>query len=161
MNAAPHELRYLPRLHYALSAVLAVATAALVGPIAAGWNALAHPERHVNVATGDALAPPSTGMWVFLFLGSAAILYGLFLAVAVALTGRAIARRRSHGFCIATSVLSTFFFPLGTLLGFHTIDALCSDASRVAFGLVRPGEPTGAPAAAGQPRAGPRAEPRT
>ncbi len=142
----PHELRNLPALHYALSGVLAVATAGVAGPIAAGWRALAHPERHASLVSGDALGPASGGMWIFLLLGSGTILYGAVLAVAVALTGRAIARRRSHGFCIATSVLSTFFFPLGTLLGFHTINALCSPASRAAFGLARAGDEAAKPA---------------
>jgi hypothetical protein len=134
----PDELRHLPALHYALSAVLVLASAATLGPVAAGWYALAHPEAHANPRTGEALAPPSAGMWVFLVLGSAVILYGIVLAAAVAATGRAIARRRSHTFCIVTSVLATFFFPLGTLLGFHTINALTTHASRAAFGLLRP-----------------------
>jgi hypothetical protein len=137
-NPHPQELRHLPALHYALAGVLALVTLGLLGPILSGWGALAHPERHVSLVSGDALGPASGGMWIFLLLGSGTILYGAVLSVAVALTGRAIARRRSHGFCIATSVLSTFFFPLGTLLGFHTINALCSPDSRVAFGLAPP-----------------------
>jgi hypothetical protein len=138
------ELRNLPALHYALAVVLALVTVATLGPVAAGWHALARPETYTNAVTGDALEPASTGMWVFLLLGSAAIAYGAVLAGAVAATGRAIAHRRHHGFCIATSVLATFFFPLGTLLGFHTINALCTPGSRVAFGLVQPGD-DGAP----------------
>jgi hypothetical protein len=146
-EAHPQELRHLPALHYALSGVVGAVTLAILGPILTGWQALAHPERHASLVSGDTLGPASGGMWVFLLLGSGTIVYGAALTVAVALTGRAIARRRSHGFCIATSVLSTFFFPLGTLLGFHTIDALCSPASRTAFGLAPPAGGRGEPAA--------------
>jgi hypothetical protein len=132
--AAPDPLRHLPRLHFALAAVVALATVAIAFPVAAGWQALAHPERLVDPAGGAPLPSPSTAGWIFLVGGALAIALGVALATALVLCGRAIAARRSHSFCLATSFAASFFFPLGTLLGFHTIDALCAPAARAAFG---------------------------
>ena len=133
--SAPDPLRHLPRLHFALAVVVALASAALALPVAAGWQALAHPERVVDPAGGAPLPTPSASGWIFLVGGALAIALGLALALALVASGRAIAARRSHGFCLATSFAASFFFPLGTLLGFHTIDALCRPGARAAFGL--------------------------
>lgn len=135
LTDAPDALRHLPRLHFALAAVVAFATVALAFPVSAGWQALSHPERALDPAGGVRLPPPSASGWIFLVGGALAIGLGAALAVALIASGRAIAARRSHAFCLATSFAASFFFPLGTLLGFHTIDALCRPAARAAFGL--------------------------
>ena len=132
------ELRHLPGLHRALAAVVLLAAIALAVPVYAGWQALAHPELHGDSAAGRGLAPPSLGGWSFLVGGGAAVALGVGLAVALAVSGRAIALRRGHTFCLATSFAASFFFPLGTLLGFHTIDVLCAPAVRAAFGVPPP-----------------------
>jgi hypothetical protein len=138
---AADALRQLPPLHFALAAAVALATAAISLPVAAGWQALAHPERLVDPAGGAPLPSPSAAGWIFLVGGALAIALGAALSVALVLSGRAIAARRSHAFCVATSFAASFFFPLGTLLGFHTIDALCTPAAREAFGLPAPRAP--------------------
>jgi hypothetical protein len=143
-NAEPDALRHLPRLHYGLAVLVAAATIAVAFPVAAGWHALSSPELHADALTGDRLPPPSSGGWIFLVGGLLVISYGVALAVALALSGRAIARRRRHGFCLVTSFLATFFFPFGTLLGFHTLHALCEPTAREAFGLAPGGAPPGA-----------------
>jgi hypothetical protein len=135
------ELRHLPRLHFALAAVALLATIAVALPVYAGWQALAHPERWADALGGDPLPPPSSGGWIFLVGGVVAVGLGAALAVALVVCGRAIARRERHAFCLATSFAASFFFPLGTLLGFHTIGVLCAPAARAAFGLPPPGAP--------------------
>ncbi len=138
-DAPPSDpLRHLPRLHFALAAAVLATTVAIAFPVAAGWRALAWPE---GVREGATLPPPSAAGWIFLVGGALALALGVSLAVALVLSGRAIAARRSHAFCLATSFAASFFFPLGTLLGFHTIDALCAPAARAAFGA---GSPPGA-----------------
>jgi hypothetical protein len=137
----PDPLRHLPRLHFALAAVVALAAGAIAFPVAAGWQALAHPERVVDPSGGAPLPSPSAAGWIFLVGGVLAVALGAALAVALVLAGRAIAARRRHAFCLATSFAASFFFPLGTLLGFHTIDALCAPAAREAFGVPPPAGP--------------------
>src|SRR6266542_1768317 len=100
--------------------------------------ALRHlPRLHFGLAA-EVIPPPSSGGWIFLLGGLAAVALGAALSVALAVAGRAIARRRSHAFCLATSFAASFFFPLGTLLGFHTIHVLCDPGARAAFGLPPP-----------------------
>ncbi len=143
-SSEPDALRHLPPLHYGLAVLVAIATIAVAVPVTAGWHALSTPELHADALTGERLAAPSSGGWIFLVGGVLAIAYGIALAIALALSGRAIALRRRHGFCLATSLLASFFFPFGTLLGFHTLHALCEPAAREAFGLAPGGAPPGA-----------------
>lgn len=127
-------IQHLPRLHYGLSAVVAVTAAAVGVPVAAGWRALARPELYADPLGGAGLGAPSSGGWIFLVGGAVAVALGLLLAVALAVAGRAIAARRRLDFCLATSLAASFFFPLGTLLGFHTIAVLSEPEVRRAFG---------------------------
>jgi hypothetical protein len=129
-------LERLPALHYALSMLLALATVLWSLPIALGWRTIVLAERY-----GQADLPaPSLSGWVFLLLGALSVVAGLLLAAGLAVAGRRIRRRRSHGFCLLVAALVTFFFPLGTLLGFHAIDVLTSPPARRAFGVVAAGD---------------------
>jgi hypothetical protein len=130
-DAARDELQHLPTLHYALAGVTAVATALAAMPVSAGWHALAHP----NLPDYGPVGPPSLSGWIFLLGGALAILLGTALAVGLAAAGRWIALRRNHTLCVAVAMAATFFFPLGTLLGFHTINCLSTPAALRAFGL--------------------------
>jgi len=134
---AADELRHLPRLHFALAALVALATIAVALPVHAGWQALSHAEPPGGTLADGAIGPPSFAGWMFLVGGLASVALGLALSAALVVSGRAIAARRRHGFCLVTSFVATFFFPFGTLLGFHTIRALTSPAAQAAFGLER------------------------
>lgn len=133
-------LRLLPRLHYGLSAVAVLAAVAIAIPVAAGWRALG--DAAPGAAPLPALGPPSVGGWIFLVGGALAAAIGVALAAALAVAGWSIASRRRRGFCLATSLAASFFFPLGTLLGFHTIAVLCRPDVREAFEPARRGAPT-------------------
>jgi hypothetical protein len=134
-DASPPELRHLPAFHYALAAVTAAGTALAALPVSAGWAALSRSSVFRDAHAGLALEAPSLGGWIFLVGGALAILLGGALAVGLAVAGRSIARRRRHALCVAVAMASTFLFPLGTLLGFHTINCLSTPAALRAFGL--------------------------
>ncbi len=125
------DLRRLPLLHYGLSAAVALATAAVGVPVFFGWRAVGNPGAY-SVALDRT---PSLGGWLFLVVGGLMLLYGLALAAGLVAAGVSIRRRRAHAFCLVVAAASTFFFPLGTLLGFHTINVLISPPARRAFGL--------------------------
>lgn len=125
------DLQRLPLLHWGLSAAVALATAAVAVPVFFGWRAVGHPEAY-SVALDRT---PSLGGWLFLVIGAAMLLYGVALAAGLVAAAISIRRRRAHGFCLLVAAASTFFFPLGTLLGFHTINVLISPPARRAFGL--------------------------
>lgn len=136
-DEAPEALQRLPGLHYALTAVTAVVTALCALPVAAGWHALGRSTLFLEPHEGVALRAPSIGGWIFLVGGALAVAYGGALSALLFVAGRSIARRRRHTLCVAVAMASTFFFPLGTLLGFHTINCLSSPEALKAFGLER------------------------
>ena len=119
-------------LHRWLAAALAAFTGLLALPIVTGWRVVGHPGVY-NEGLGRT---PSVGGWVFLAVGALALLYGVALTVALLVAASAIRRRRRHDFCLLVAVVSTFFFPLGTLLGFHAIGVLTTPVARREFGVV-------------------------
>ncbi|MGB8931179.1 MAG: hypothetical protein WCC48_08030 [Anaeromyxobacteraceae bacterium] len=131
----PEELKHLPALHYALSAITATVTALCALPVAAGWQALGRSALFAGAHAEAELASPSFGGWVFLLGGVLALVMGAALAAGLFVAGRSISRRRRHTLCVAVAMAATFFFPLGTLLGFHTINCLSTPAALKAFGL--------------------------
>lgn len=131
----PEELIHLPALHYALAAVTAVATALCALPIAAGWRALGRSALFAGAHSKAELASPSLAGWIFIVGGAVAIVLGSALAAGLFVAGRSIARRERHTLCVTVAIAATFFFPLGTLLGFHTINCLSTPAALRAFGL--------------------------
>jgi hypothetical protein len=124
------DLDRLPALHRWLALALAVFTGLLAMPICTGWRVVGDPSVF-NEGLGRT---PSLGGWLFLVVGALVLLYGTALTVAMLVAAAAIRRRRALGFCLAVAVLATFFFPLGTLLGFHAVGVLSSPAARRAFG---------------------------
>lgn len=134
------DLDRLPALHAWLAAALAAFTALLAMPIVTGWRVVGNP----GVYNEGLARTPSLGGWLFLVVGALVLLYGVGLAVAMLVAARAIRLRRSHSYCLLVAVLATFFFPLGTLLGFHTISVLTTPVARREFGVV-PAAPAGQP----------------
>jgi hypothetical protein len=137
--AAPPDtaaLDRLPALHRWLALALAGFTALLAMPIVTGWRVMGNP----GVYNEGLERTPSLGGWLFLVVGALVLVYGVALSAAMLVAAGAIRRRRGHSFCLLVAVLATFFFPLGTLLGFHAIDVLTSAAARRAFGVVTAAE---------------------
>jgi len=126
------DLDRLPGQHYLLAGAVALFTAMLSVPVGFGWRAISHVAEY-----GDEFhQTPALNGWLFLVLGAAAILFGFALAGALVVAGRNIRARRSHSYCLWVAALVTFFFPFGTLLGFHAINVLTTEGSRRAFGVV-------------------------
>lgn len=116
------DLDRLPALHYGLAAALAGFTGLLAMPIVTGWRVVGNP----GVYNEGLARTPSLGGWLFLVVGALVLLYGAGLSAALLVAARAIRRRRGHSYCLVVAGLTTFFFPFGTLLGFHTINVLTS-----------------------------------
>jgi len=126
------DLDRLPALHRWLALGLGAFTALLAMPIVTGWRVVGNP----GVYNEGLQRTPSLGGWLFLVVGALVLLYGVGLAVAMVVAAEAIRRRKAHAFCLLVAVLLTFFFPLGTLLGFHAIGVLTSAAARREFRVV-------------------------
>ena len=135
------DLDRLPALHRWLAAGLAGFTALLAMPIVTGWRVVGNPGVY-NEGLGRT---PSLGGWLFLVVGALVLAYGAGLTVAMLVAAEAIRRRRAHSYCLLVAVLATFFFPLGTLLGFHAINVLTTQVARRAFGVVTAADLAAAP----------------
>ncbi len=126
------DLDRLPGQHYLLAAGVAFFSALVAVPVGFGWRAISHVAEY-----GDEFhQAPALNGWLFLVLGALAIAFGLGLAAALVAAGRNIRARRHHSFCLWVAALVTFFFPFGTLLGFHAINVLTSEGARRDFGVV-------------------------
>jgi hypothetical protein len=130
------ELNRLPLLQLLLSLALACVTALTAVLVFLAFRAVAHPERYQEQA-GEALSLSLSGM-AFLGGGVLLLVYGFGVSAALLLAALRIRARAGHSFCLWVAALSTFFFPFGTLLGFHAIDVLTSATAREAFGVGSP-----------------------
>jgi hypothetical protein len=130
----PVHLDVLGRLHVMLGALAVLAGASLL-LIALGTR-LALTELHDVGAAGDA------GVWILVWCGA------IFAAggVALALTGRALVRRRPAGrkWALALAVPDLLAVPFGTALSIYAFWVLLNDEARLEFG--RPPRLTGQPA---------------
>lgn len=131
-EATTQDLDRLPGQHYVLAGAVAAFSVLVAVPVGFGWRAITHVAEY-----GDGFhQTPALNGWLFLVLGAGAIVFGLSLAVALVAAGRSIRARRRHSFCLWVAALVTFFFPFGTLLGFHAINVLTTEGARRAFGVV-------------------------
>lgn len=135
-EATTLDLDRLPGQHYLLAGAVAFFTAMVSVPVGFGWRAISHVAEYGD----DFHQTPALNGWLFLVLGALAILFGFALAGALVAAGRNIRARRRHSFCLWVAALVTFFFPFGTLLGFHAINVLTAEPNRRAFGVVTASE---------------------
>jgi hypothetical protein len=130
----PIHLDVLGRLHVMLGALAVLAGASLLA-IALGTR-VALVELHDVGAAGDA------GVWILTWCGA------LFAAggVALALTGRALIRRRRAGrtWALVLAVPDLLAVPFGTALSIYAFWVLLNDDARREFG--RPPRMSGPPA---------------
>jgi hypothetical protein len=122
--AIPIHLDVLGRLHVILGALAVLAGASLL-VIALGT-------RLALVELDDAGAAGEAGVWILFWCG--AIFAGG--GVALALTGRALVRRRPAGrkWALALAVPDLLAVPFGTALSIYTFWVLLNDEARREFG---------------------------
>jgi hypothetical protein len=129
MNQDAEHLRLLTIFHYVLAALVALVACfpiihLLVGIGLAGGAMASH---------GDGAVP---GAFVGVFFAAVAlfmILVGWAVAVAMALTGRNLAKRQGYIFCLVVAAVECTFMPIGTALGVFTIIVLLRPSVKVLF----------------------------
>jgi hypothetical protein len=87
--------------------------------------------------------PPLVMGWVFIGLGSMAILFGWAMALCLLIAGICLRRRKAHTFCFVIACIACMWAPLGTLLGIFTIIVLVRPTVKDLFAgkLVLPRDP--------------------
>ncbi|MFW5858040.1 MAG: hypothetical protein ACOCX4_09190 [Planctomycetota bacterium] len=84
-------------------------------------------------ASEDGSGPPAFFGWFFVGIALLFICIGLAMAGAIVTTGRYLAQRRRHLFCLVVAGLECAAFPFGTVLGVFTIIVLSRDSVKQLF----------------------------
>ncbi len=109
------------------------------------------PILHLVVGVGmlftGATADQSPDTAPFLLMGGfftvialAAILIGWAYAIGLLMTGRFIAQRKRHTFCVIMSAIACIFMPFGTVLGVLSLILLLSSDVQALFNAPQPYE---------------------
>jgi len=130
-NHDAEHLKLLSIFHYVLGGLIA-----LVGCI---W--------FIYVGVGIAMVmgkmssngdgPPPEFGWIFVVMGSAAIIFSWTVAILLLVAAGRLKKRRAWTFCFVVACVSCMFVPLGTALGVFTIIVLIRDSVKASFAQVR------------------------
>ncbi|MBN2001766.1 MAG: hypothetical protein JXA21_00305 [Anaerolineae bacterium] len=82
---------------------------------------------------GSEAAPIVLMGGIFTGFAGIVILLGWAFAIAIFFTGRSIAKRRRHTFCVVMSAIACMFVPFGTVLGVLSLILLLSPEVQAAF----------------------------
>ena len=122
-------LDLLALLHYVVAGICALF--ACFPLIHVGLGLLMVSGKFVKDSNGS--APPLEIGWLFVGIGTMAILFGWALAVMIFIAGKSIKKRKHRTFCVVVAALECLFMPLGTVLGVFTLINLTKDEISALF----------------------------
>jgi hypothetical protein len=129
-------LKLLSLFHYIVGGVIALFSSLFLGHVGIGLFALLKPDSFSHKGHED----PAFG-WLFLVVGSIAVLGGWSLATCVVLAGRFIAHRKHYMFCvIVAGVEAVLCNPFGTALGVFSLIVLLRSSVKPLFAAGAGGE---------------------
>ena len=139
MNQDQEHLRLLSLFHYICAGLTALFACLPIIHLVIGLVMVLRPD---SFGPGKNQPPAFVG-WFFIGIASVIIFCGWTLAALMAWTGRCLARRKHHTFCMVVAGVSCVLMPLGTLLGVFTIIVLSRPTVRALFaaGSVTPPQP--------------------
>ena len=126
-----HNLDLLGTFHYVLAGITALFSSIFIIHIVAGVAALSGALPVTN-SSGESV-DPRVGGWIFIGVGTAAILLGWSLAFAMFLSGRKIRQRKHRMFSVVVAGIECAFMPFGTVLGVFTLMALTKPSAKEAY----------------------------
>jgi uncharacterized RDD family membrane protein YckC len=115
-------VRLLAVFHYVAAALTALLSCFFIIHIVMG----------VMMVRGQ--SPSASAGFVFIGVGSAAVLLGWTMAALLAYAGRSMAQRKRHTFCLVMAGLSCLFMPFGTALGIFSLVLLTKAPVPTMFG---------------------------
>lgn len=131
VNQDSEHLRLLSIFHYVVGALGGLFSCVFIIHLVIGIIALVSPQVMADKAGH---VPPHFFGWIFIVVGSVALLFGWGYAACMIMAGRSLARRKRYIFCMVMAGLSCLFVPFGTLLGVFTIIVLSRPAVKEIFG---------------------------
>jgi hypothetical protein len=121
MNQDENNLNTLSLFHYILGAITALGSFVYIIHIVLGVLFIVNTFKGPN-------APPEAIGFLFVVLGSLALLFGLTVGILMIIAGRKLRRHVSRTFCIAVAAIECLLTPLGTILGVFTIVTLMKES---------------------------------
>ncbi len=120
-------LKALSICHYVLGGLLAVFSSIFLIHVGMGIMLITSPAEAPHLR-----ASPFMG-WMFLMIGSGAVLVGWTFSALIITAGRFLARRKHHLFCLIVAGVSCAWVPLGTALGVFTLIVLLRPSVKELF----------------------------
>src|SRR5947209_952399 len=124
-------LKALSICHYVMAGITAVFSSIAIFHIGMGIMMLTSPSM---MSGGSGAPPPQFIGWMFILIGSGVILIGWTYSVLIFISGRFIARRKYHLYClIMAGVSCAVSVPIGTVLGVFTLIVLLRPSVKEMF----------------------------
>ena len=130
MNQDEDQLRLLSIFHYIVGGLSGLFALFPILHLVVGIMLLFAPEQFGGP---EGQAPPPLFGWMFFIFAGVMITVGLVFATLVLTTGRFIAKRTHHLFCLVIAGVECLFVPFGTVLGVFTIVVLTRDSVKQLF----------------------------
>ena len=122
-------LRLLSIFHYVVAGLAAAFSSLFLIHVGLGLTMLLRPGLLDAKNRPDAMAG-----WMFLIMGSGAVVLGWSLAAVIGFAGRFLAQRRRYTFCLVVAgVEAGLCSPFGTILGIFTIVVLLRPSVKELF----------------------------
>jgi len=131
-NRDAEHLKLLSTFHYVLGGVMGFFGCAPIIHVFIGVLALMGKMQ----TQGNGQPPPPWFGWVFIIMGSFAIVLGWTLATCLLIAAGRLRKKRNWTFCFVVACVSCLFAPMGTVLGVFTILVLSRPTVKAMFGQV-------------------------
>ncbi len=123
------QLDLLSMFHYIVGGILGLGSCMFIMHIVMGVGMINGNFFGEEASNGP---PPMMG-WMFVIMGSCAILFGWLMAGCIVLAGRRLRQRRQRMFCMVVAGIECMFTPFGTVLGVFTLVLLTKDSVKAIF----------------------------
>ena len=120
MDQDAEHLRLLSIFHYIMGGVAAFGACFFIIHIVMGAVMAGSPATF----NGSGGPPPRAFGFIFMIMGSLALLFGWAMAALLIFAGRFLGRRKHYLFCMVVAGVSCIFMPFGTILGVFTLIVL-------------------------------------
>ena len=133
MNQDEEHLKLLAIFHYIVGAIGALFACFPLLYVGMGVLFVASPHFMTEGQKGP--PPPAAIGYIFIAIGAFFALLGWSAAIATAISGRCITRRRKRLFSVVMAAILCMFMPFGTVLGVFTIIVLTKESVQRLYGI--------------------------
>jgi hypothetical protein len=130
MTRDEEHLRLLSIFHYVVAGLAALFALFPIFHLIFGLVMIFAPDKMFH---GKEESVPALIGWFFVIIAATFITLGWIFAAFVLTTGRFLARRKHHTFCLVMAAVECMFMPFGTVLGVFTIIVLMREPVKQLF----------------------------